>query len=77
MRACSPRARREWWRRSSYLVLPLWCRWGSTLLAVHIAETGTPFNLVDTIFRSTQEGILALAAVRDSEGVPYDFQGWR
>ncbi len=56
------------------LVLPLWCRWGSTLLAVHISEVGTPFNLVDTIFRSTQEGILALAAVRDTEGVPYDFQ---
>jgi diguanylate cyclase (GGDEF)-like protein/PAS domain S-box-containing protein len=56
------------------LVLPLWCRWGSTLLAVHIAEVGTPFNLVDTIFRSTQEGILALAAVRDSAGVPFDFQ---
>jgi hypothetical protein len=23
------------------LVLPLWCRWGSMLLAVHIAEVGT------------------------------------
>jgi diguanylate cyclase (GGDEF)-like protein/PAS domain S-box-containing protein len=56
------------------LVLPLWCRWGSTLLAVHIAAVGTPFNLVDTIFRSTQEGILALAAVRDSAGTPTDFQ---
>jgi EAL domain-containing protein (putative c-di-GMP-specific phosphodiesterase class I) len=56
------------------LVLSLWCRWGSTLLAVHIAEVGTPFNFVDTIFRSTQEGILALAAVRDSAGVPFDFQ---
>jgi hypothetical protein len=56
------------------LVLSLWCRWGSTLLAVHIAEVGTPFNFVDRIFRSTQEGILALAAVRDSAGVPFDFQ---
>jgi diguanylate cyclase (GGDEF)-like protein/PAS domain S-box-containing protein len=56
------------------LVLPLWCRWGSTLLAVHISEVGTPFNLIDTIFRSTQEGILALAAVRDTAGVPFDFQ---
>jgi diguanylate cyclase (GGDEF)-like protein/PAS domain S-box-containing protein len=56
------------------LVLPLWCRWGSTLLAVHISEVGTPFNLIDTIFRSTQEGILALAAVRDPAGVPFDFQ---
>ena len=56
------------------LVLPLWCRWGSTLLAVHISEVGTPFNLIDTIFRSTQEGILALAAVRDAAGVAFDFQ---
>jgi diguanylate cyclase (GGDEF)-like protein/PAS domain S-box-containing protein len=56
------------------LVLPLWCRWGSTLLAVHVSQAGTPFNLIDTIFRSTQEGILALAAVRDSNGLPIDFQ---
>jgi diguanylate cyclase (GGDEF)-like protein/PAS domain S-box-containing protein len=56
------------------LVLPLWCRWGPTLLAVHISEAGTPFNLIDTIFRSTQEGILALAAVRDTAGLPFDFQ---
>jgi PAS domain-containing protein len=56
------------------LVMPLWCRWGSTLLAAHISEIGTPFNLVDTMFRSTQEGILALAAVRDAEGRAIDFQ---
>jgi diguanylate cyclase (GGDEF)-like protein/PAS domain S-box-containing protein len=56
------------------LAMPLWCRWGSTLLAVHIAEAGSPFNLVDTIFRSTEEGILALAAVRDGAGKPFDFQ---
>jgi diguanylate cyclase (GGDEF)-like protein/PAS domain S-box-containing protein len=56
------------------LAMPLWCRWGSTLLAVHISAVGRPFNLVDTIFRSTQEGILALAAVRDPVGVPCDFQ---
>ena len=56
------------------LALPLWCRWGSTLLAVHISEAGTPFNLIDTIFRSTEEAILALAAVRDGTGLPVDFQ---
>jgi diguanylate cyclase (GGDEF)-like protein/PAS domain S-box-containing protein len=56
------------------LVLPLWCRWGSTLLAVHVSEVGTPFNLIDTIFRSTQEGILALAAVRGTDGLAFDFQ---
>lgn len=56
------------------LGLPLSCRWGGTLLAVHVARIGTPFNLVDTIFRSTDEGILALTAVRDESGRPCDFQ---
>jgi diguanylate cyclase (GGDEF)-like protein/PAS domain S-box-containing protein len=57
-----------------FLALPLSCRWGNTLLAAHIVKVGTPFNLVDTIFRSTEEGILALAAVRDATGRPCDFQ---
>ena len=56
------------------LAMPLWCRWGPTLLAVLISEAGAPFNLVDTIFRSTEEGILALAAVRDASGKAFDFQ---
>jgi len=57
-----------------FLALPLSCRWGITLVAAHVIKVGTPFNLVDTIFRSTEEGILALAAVRDADGRPSDFQ---
>jgi diguanylate cyclase (GGDEF)-like protein/PAS domain S-box-containing protein len=57
-----------------FLALPLSCRWGITLVAAHVIKVGTPFNLVDTIFRSTEEGILALAAVRDATGRPSDFQ---
>jgi diguanylate cyclase (GGDEF)-like protein/PAS domain S-box-containing protein len=57
-----------------FLALPMSCRWGITLIAAHVIEVGTPFNLVDTIFRSTEEGILALAAVRDAAGQPSDFQ---
>jgi diguanylate cyclase (GGDEF)-like protein/PAS domain S-box-containing protein len=57
-----------------FLALPLSCRWGITLIAAHVIQVGTPFNLVDTIFRSTEEGILALAAVRDAAGQPIDFQ---
>jgi PAS domain S-box-containing protein len=57
-----------------FLALPLSCRWGITLVAAHVIKVGTPFNLVDTIFRSTEEGILALAAVRDAAGRPSDFQ---
>ena len=56
------------------LALPLWCRWGSTLLAVHISAVGAPFNLIDTIFRSSEEAILALAAVRDGAGALIDLQ---
>jgi diguanylate cyclase (GGDEF)-like protein/PAS domain S-box-containing protein len=47
---------------------------GRTLLAAFVREHGTRYNLVDTIFRSTDEGILALAAVRDAEGRAIDFQ---
>jgi PAS domain-containing protein len=57
-----------------FLALPLSCRWNKTLLAAHVLQVGVPFNLVDTIFRSTEEGILALAAVRDAAGKPVDYQ---
>ena len=56
------------------LAMPLHCRWGQTLIAVYVREHGARYNLVDTIFRSTDEGILALAAVRDAAGQPIDFQ---
>jgi diguanylate cyclase (GGDEF)-like protein/PAS domain S-box-containing protein len=56
------------------LVLPMSCRWGPPLLAAYVREQGTRYNLVDTIFRSTDEGILALAAVRDAAGKAVDFQ---
>jgi diguanylate cyclase (GGDEF)-like protein/PAS domain S-box-containing protein len=56
------------------LALPMSCRWGSTLIAAYVREHGTRYNLVDTIFRSTDEGILALAAMRDADGRATDFQ---
>ncbi len=56
------------------LALPMSCRWGTTLIAADVREHGTRYNLVDTIFRSTDEGILALAAVRGPDGDPHDFQ---
>jgi diguanylate cyclase (GGDEF)-like protein/PAS domain S-box-containing protein len=56
------------------LALPMSCRWGATLLAAYVREHGTRYNLVDTIFRATDEGILALAAVRDAAGRAIDFQ---
>ncbi len=56
------------------LALPMSCRWGTTLIAAYVREHGTRYNLVDTIFRSTDEGILALAAMRDAGGRAIDFQ---
>ena len=32
------------------------------------------FNLLDTIFSTTDEGVVSLAVVRDSAGCPFDFQ---
>ena len=56
------------------LAFPMACRWGQSLVGVYVAEAGTRYNLVDTIFRSTNEGILALAAIRDTLGAATDFQ---
>ena len=32
------------------------------------------YNLLDTIFSTTDEGVVSLAAVRDAAGRPFDFQ---
>ena len=56
------------------LAFPMLCRWGPPLTGVYVAEAGNRYNLVDTIFRSTAEGIIALGAIRNAKGVPVDFQ---
>jgi diguanylate cyclase (GGDEF)-like protein/PAS domain S-box-containing protein len=56
------------------LALPLHSRWGKRLVAVYVRQMPTRYNLVETIFRSTEQGILALAAVRDGAGRPSDFR---
>jgi diguanylate cyclase (GGDEF)-like protein/PAS domain S-box-containing protein len=56
------------------LAFPMECRWGAPLVGVYVGETGNRYNLVDTIFRSTEEGIVALAAIRDRAGAVIDFQ---
>ncbi len=56
------------------LAFPMACRWGGTLVGVYVGEAGDRYNLVDTIFRSTDEGIMALAAIRKAEGKASDFQ---
>jgi PAS domain-containing protein len=56
------------------LALPMSCRLGPPVVGAYIREKEVRYNLVDAIFRSTSEGILALVAVRDSNNVPVDFQ---
>jgi diguanylate cyclase (GGDEF)-like protein/PAS domain S-box-containing protein len=56
------------------LALPTSSRWGGTLIGVYVNERGLQYNLLDAIFSSTDEGVLSLAAIRDSSGQPFDFQ---
>jgi diguanylate cyclase (GGDEF)-like protein/PAS domain S-box-containing protein len=56
------------------LALPMACRWGGQLTAVCVREQAERYNLVGTIFRSTNNGILALATVRDVGGTPVDMR---
>ncbi len=56
------------------LAFPMASRWGPPLAGVYVAEAGTRYNLVDTIFRSSHEGIVALAAIRNAAGEAIDFQ---
>ena len=59
------------------LAFPMACRWGPPIIGVYVAEAGTRYNLVDTIFRSTHEGILALAAIRNAAGAADRFSNRR
>src|SRR6202042_2506229 len=54
--------------------LPTSSRWGGTLIGAYVNQRGSQYNLLDAIFASTDEGILSLAAIRDSSGRPIDFQ---
>ena len=56
------------------LALPTSSRWGSTLIGVYVNERAPQYNLLDAIFSTTDEGVLSLAAIRDSASEPFDFQ---
>jgi diguanylate cyclase (GGDEF)-like protein/PAS domain S-box-containing protein len=61
-------------RTYDMLALPTLSRWGGTLIGIYVNERGSQFNLLDTIFSTTDEGVVSLAVVRDSAGRPFDFQ---
>ena len=56
------------------LALPMRNRWGEPIVGAYMRETGIQHNLVDTIFRSTEDGILALTATCGRDGTTTDFQ---
>jgi diguanylate cyclase (GGDEF)-like protein/PAS domain S-box-containing protein len=56
------------------LALPLANRWGAPLISAFVRQRDGAYSLVDTIFRSSTEGILALGAVRDAAGEVVDFR---
>jgi diguanylate cyclase (GGDEF)-like protein/PAS domain S-box-containing protein len=61
-------------RTYDVLALPTSSRWGGTLVGAYVNERDTQYNLLDTIFSATDEGVLSLAAIRDAGGQPSDFQ---
>jgi hypothetical protein len=56
------------------LALPLACRWGPPLIAIYIRAQGAKFNMLGTLFRATEEGMIALSAVRDADDRAVDFR---
>lgn len=57
------------------LALPLARRLGPPCVLLHVlADQRTRTSLVDAIFQATNQGMLALATVRDEAGTPVDFQ---
>ena len=61
-------------RTFDVLALPTRSRWGGILVGVYVNERNDQYNLLDTIFSATDEGVLSLAAIRDARGEAADFQ---
>jgi diguanylate cyclase (GGDEF)-like protein/PAS domain S-box-containing protein len=61
-------------RTYDVLALPTSARWGGTLIGAYVNERDEQFNLLDTIFSATNDGVMSLAAIRDASGQPSDFQ---
>lgn len=61
-------------RSYDVLALPTNSRWGSTLVGTYVNERDAQYNLLDAIFSTTDDGVVSLATIRDSVGMPSDFQ---
>jgi diguanylate cyclase (GGDEF)-like protein/PAS domain S-box-containing protein len=56
------------------LTLPLANRWGEPLVGGFARAKGAAYNLVDAIFRSVTQGVLALTPIRNAADEVVDFQ---
>ncbi|MBB4003821.1 EAL domain-containing protein [Aurantimonas endophytica] len=56
------------------VAFPLESRWGPPVILACMEDRNERYSLVDTMFGATDEGMLALTAIRDDEGRPSDFQ---
>ena len=80
LRNCAPHLAEAYFARQGYvqrydiLALPLANRWGPPFVAIYIGERGPRYSLVDAVFHSSDEGVVALAVIRDEAGLPIDFQ---
>jgi len=61
-------------RTYDVLALPTASRWGTTLIGTYVNERGAQYNLLDAIFSATDDTVVSLAALRDAQGRPFDFQ---
>lgn len=56
------------------LALPTFSRWGGTLVGAYVKERGEQYNLMDAIFSTTDDGVIALSTIRNATSDPSDFQ---
>jgi len=56
------------------LALPTISRWGGMLIGAYVNERCAQYNLLDAIFSTTDDGVIAVATIRDASGEPADFQ---
>lgn len=56
------------------VVYPLANRWGEPVLLAYVGHRAETYSLVDAIFASSLDGLLALAPTRSPEGLVTDFQ---
>jgi diguanylate cyclase (GGDEF)-like protein/PAS domain S-box-containing protein len=61
-------------RTYDVLALPTFSRWGGMLIGAYVNERGEQYNLLDAIFSTTDDGVIAVSTIRDASGEPADFQ---